>query len=190
MTTLREYLGLKRQAYQALKEKARAPDYRPNDIVARVTVEGRSGVRRIRIRDFQILTDSPPGFVGYDLGPSSPEVALGSLGSCLAHTWLIQAAAHELPLDAVEVEVRGRIDLRNGEAGHEDIPPEPHGIGFIVTLTTDAPQTAIDTVAAAVERACPILNLLRRPQQVVAQVNRIGPAASKAPAAILEGAAS
>lgn len=173
MSTLRDYLGLKRKAYQALKSKARTPDYRPTDITARVTVEGRSGIRRIRIRDFQIVTDSPPNFVGYDLGPSSPEVALGSLGSCLAHTWLIQAAAHDLPLDAVAVEVRGRIDLRSGEPGHEGIPPEPHGIAFTVTLATDAPQAAIDTVAAAVERACPILNLLRRPQQVVAEVNRI-----------------
>lgn len=189
MTTLREYLGLKRRAYHRLKEEARTAGYQPNDIVARVSVEGRSGIRRIRIRDFQILTDSPAGFVGYDLGPSSPEVALGALGSCLAHTWLIQAAAHQLPLDTVEVEVGSRIDLRTGEPGHEDTPPEPHGINFTVNLGTDAPQDAIDTVAAAVERACPILNLLRRPQQVVAQVNRIDPL-PRALAAILQGAAS
>ncbi|NMJ44476.1 OsmC family protein [Roseomonas sp. JC162] len=181
MTTLHEYLGLKKQAHRALKQKARTPDYRPNELVARVTVEGRSGVRRIRIRDFQILTDSPPSFVGYDLGPSSPELALGALGSCLAHTWLIQAAAHDLPLDAVEVEVRGRVDLRTGEPGHEDIPPEPHGIAFTVNLLTEASQAAVDAVAAAVECTCPILNLLRRPQQVTARVNRI--------VAELEGAA-
>lgn len=188
MTTLREYLRLKRDAHRALKEKARAPDYRPNEIAARVTVEGRSGVRRIRVRDFQILTDSPPNFVGYDLGPSSPEVALGALGSCLAHSWLIQATVHDLPLDAVEVEVRGRIDLRTGEPGHEDIPPEPHGIAFTVNLATDAPQAAVDAVAAAVEHACPILNLLRRPQQVLAHVNRIATTPPQPAALELEGA--
>lgn len=184
MTTLREYLGLKKEAHRALKQRARSPDYHPKELVARVSVEGRSGVRRIRVRDFQILTDSPLNFVGYDLGPSSPEVALGALGSCLAHTWLIQAAAHDLPLDAVDVEVRGRVDLRTGEPGHENIPPEPHGIAFTVNLTTDAPQAAIDTVAAAVERACPILNLLRHPQEVTARVNRT----AAETAAELEGA--
>lgn len=184
MTTLREYLGLKKEAHRALKQRARSPDYHPNELVARVSVEGRSGVRRIRVRDFQILTDSQPNFVGYDLGPSSPEVALGALGSCLAHTWLIQAAAHDLPLEAVDVEVRGRVDLRTGEPGHEHIPPEPHGIAFTVNLTTDAAQAAVDAVAAAVERACPILNLLRHPQEVTARVNRT----AAETAAELEGA--
>ncbi|MBX6743500.1 MAG: OsmC family protein [Acetobacteraceae bacterium] len=175
MSTLGEYLALKRPAYEALKAKARAPGYEPATLRATVTVEGRSGVRRIRLRDHQILTDSPPSFVGYDLGPSSPEVVLGALGSCLAHSWLIQAAVHGLPLEAVEVEVTGRLDQRAGEPGHEDIGPEPQGIGFTVHLTTTASGAEIAAVEAAVDRACPILNLLRRPQAITARVERLSP---------------
>ncbi|WP_211884125.1 OsmC family protein [Plastoroseomonas hellenica] len=107
MTTLNAYLRHKQDAFHALKARAAAPGYAPATLQATVTAEGRSGVRRIRIRDFQVLSDSPPDFVGYDLGPSSPEIALGALGSCITHTWLIQAAAFGLPLDAIEVEVRG-----------------------------------------------------------------------------------
>ena len=175
MTNLNEYLALKRPAFAALKERARAPDYGPAVLRAAVTVEGRSGVRRIRVRDFQVLTDSPRDFVGYDLGPSSPELALGALGSCLAHSWLIQAAVHGLPLDAVEVEVTGRMDLRANEPGHERVPPEPHDIGFTVRLTTDAAEAEVAAVQAAVERTCPILNLLRRPQAIEARVERRPP---------------
>jgi len=76
MTDLNEYLGQKRPAFRALKEAAAKPDYAPTPLRARVTAEGRSGIRRIRIRDFQVLSDSPPSFVGYDIGPSSPELAL------------------------------------------------------------------------------------------------------------------
>ncbi|MBK1656655.1 OsmC family protein [Paracraurococcus ruber] len=175
MNTLDDYLALKRPAYQAIKARARAPGYEPGTLRAVVTVEGRSGIRRIRLRDHQVITDSPPDFVGYDLGPSSPEIALGALGSCLAHSWLIQAAVHGLPLQSVEVEVTGRIDARAGEPGHEDIRPEPQGIGFTVRLTTAASGAEITVVEAAVDRASPILNLLRRPQAIAARVEGVLP---------------
>ncbi|HEY4250399.1 MAG TPA: OsmC family protein [Roseomonas sp.] len=172
MTTLNEYLRHKHDAFHALKARAGTPGYAPTTLTARVTAEGRSGVRRIRIRDFQILSDSPPDFVGYDLGPSSPEIALGALGSCLTHTWLIQAAAFGLPLESIEVEVQGRIDQRAGIPGHEAIPREPHGITYSVRIRTDAPDDAVAEVRAAVERVCPVLNLLRNPQTITGDVQR------------------
>src|SRR6266851_3037543 len=137
MTDLNEYLGQKRPAFRALKAAAAKPDYAPTPLRARVTAEGRSGIRRIRIRDFQVLSDSPPSFVGYDIGPSSPELALGALGSCLTHSLLIQAAVHELPLDS-----------------HED---------------------DVATVREAVERSCPILNLLRHPQALAGRIEHFRP---------------
>lgn len=78
-----------------LKEKAlQQPEY--NRFSAKVKAKGRSGVREIRIRDFQIISDSPEDYAGYSLGPSSPELQLGVLGSCLAHITLIQARKEEL----------------------------------------------------------------------------------------------
>ena len=93
MGALDDYLLQKRVALQWIKQEAAAASYQPLPIRAHVTVEGRSGVRRIRVRDFQVISDSPAAFAGHDLGPSSPELALGALGSCLAHSWPIQAAA-------------------------------------------------------------------------------------------------
>ena len=170
MTDLNEYLGQKRPAFRALKEAAAKPDYAPTPLRARVTAEGRSGIRRIRIRDFQVLSDSPPSFVGYDIGPSSPELALGALGSCLTHSFLIQAAVHELPLDSLEVEVTGRIDARAGSAGHEDVPVYPHDIAYTVRIVSPASEDDVATVREAVERSCPILNLLRHPQTLAGRL--------------------
>ncbi|MFY3965025.1 OsmC family peroxiredoxin, partial [Achromobacter ruhlandii] len=102
MSTLNEYLGQKREA--VLARNARDPrTVTPVKLRAHVSAEGRSGVRRIRIRDHQVVSDSPADFAGYDLGPSSPELLLGSLGSCLTHIFLIKAAELELPLDSLEV---------------------------------------------------------------------------------------
>ena len=35
---------------------------------------GRSGIREIRIRDFQIISDSKPDLAGYDLGPGADDL--------------------------------------------------------------------------------------------------------------------
>jgi len=169
MSGLREYLVQKRTAWQALQDRAASPDYVPVALSAKVRAEGRSGVRRIRVRDFQLITDSPPDFAGYDLGPSSPELVLGALGSCLTHTWLIQAAAHDIPLDALSVEVTGTIDARAGKPGYDDVPVYPHNIAYTVRVETPAHRDRIAVLEAAVERACPILNLLRAPQSIHAE---------------------
>ena len=180
MTTLAEYLTHKREAFRALRQRVLSPGYEPVAIRARVTAEGRSGVRRVRMRDHQVLTDSPRDFVGYDLGPSSPELALGALGSCLTHSYLIQAAVQGVTLDSLEVEVTGQIDQRAGEVGYEGVPREPHGIAYTVHLGTDAPNEAVDALHKAVSRLCPVLNLLRNPQIVAGPVRRAAPAAARA----------
>lgn len=71
MSDLLEYLAQKRGALVARTKSITSGSLAAQSLRASVTAEGRSGVRRIRIRDFQVLTDSPPDFAGYDLGPSS-----------------------------------------------------------------------------------------------------------------------
>ena len=171
MSTLREYLAQKRSALLARREQASQEPPQPHTLSANVRAEGRSGVRRIRIRDFQIVSDSGPDFAGYNLGPSSPELQLGVLGSCLTHVFLIQAADLEIPLDSLEVEITGQMDPRAGKPGHEHIPVYPHDINYTVHLESPASPERIAELHAAVERACPILNLLLNPQTISGTVD-------------------
>ena len=172
MSSLRDYLVQKRDALAARKRRIESGALGAQALSARVLAEGRSGVRRIRIRDHQVITDSPDDFAGYDLGPSSPELQLGILGSCLNHSFLIQAAAHGVPIDSLEVEVTGRIDARAGSPGHEATPVFPHDLSYTVHIASPASEAEIATLTAAVDRACPILNLLRGPQRVDGRVER------------------
>jgi hypothetical protein len=107
LSTLIDYLAQNRKAFVDRSRRIADGSLGPLPLKATATAEGRSGVRRIRVRDFQIITDSPPDFAGYDLGPSSPELVLGGLASCLNHSYLIQAAALEVPIESIEVEVEG-----------------------------------------------------------------------------------
>lgn len=170
MTTLNHYLSEKRDAVLAREARIDNGQAAPVALAARVSAEGRSGVRRIRIRDHQVISDSPPDFAGYNLGPSSPELQLGVLGSCVTHIFLIQAAQRQVPIESLEVEVSGRIDPRGGRPGFEDTPFWPHDIGYVVHLSSPASTEQVQALFAAVEATCPILNLLKNPQQIRAEL--------------------
>jgi uncharacterized OsmC-like protein len=167
MSGLQAYLEQKREALLRRRDTANTNGSSgPHTLAARVRAEDRSGIRRIRIRDFQILSDSDPDFAGYNLGPGSPELQLGVLGSCLTHIFLIQAADHQVPLDSLEVEVTGQQDGRAGKPGFEHIPVYPHNIHYTVHVTSSASDAELAELHAAVERVCPILNLLVNPQHI------------------------
>lgn len=176
MSNLNEYLDQKRGAL-AERRKGATDDSAIVSRSIRVKAEGRSGVRRIRIRDFQIVSDSPPDFAGYDLGPGSPELLLGALGSCLTHTYLIQAADLGVPLDALEVEVSAQLDPRAGLLGKgHSIFPE----GLTYTVHIESPAGTVETarLRKAVERACPVLNFLQAPRPIKGELrHRASPAA-------------
>jgi uncharacterized OsmC-like protein len=175
MSTLNEYLAQKRVAYAALKARALAPDAAPRTFGAKVKAEGRSGLRRIRIRDFQVISDSGPDFAGYDLGPTSPELQLGVLGSCITHITLIQAADLGIPLESVEVEVAAELDPRGGKPGFESIPVFPQNIRYTLHIVSPATSEQVSDLLARVEQVCPILNLLKNPQTVTATLDHRQP---------------
>ncbi|MDR6859900.1 OsmC family protein [Variovorax guangxiensis] len=173
MSHLNDYLAEKRSAVLARNAAIAAGSAQPLQLKAHVRAEGRSGVRRLRIREHQILSDSPPDFAGYNLGPSSPELQLGVLGTCVTHIVLIHAAKRQLPLESLEVEVTGVIDPRGGKPGHEQTPIWPHEIGYTVHIDSSASREEIDALFEAVERSCPILNLLRHPQTIRSEVKLV-----------------
>lgn len=172
MSSLREYLVQKRDALLSRRAKAKAEPAGPHTIAANVKAEGRSGVRRIRIRDHQILSDSPSDFAGYDFGPASPELQIGVLGSCLTHIFLIQAADRQVVLDSINVDVTAQLDPRANQPGHEEIPVYPHNIKYTVHIDSPASDEELKELHAAVERVCPILNLLVNPQSIAGSVVR------------------
>ncbi|MET1537103.1 OsmC family peroxiredoxin, partial [Burkholderia sola] len=57
-----------------------------------------------------------------------------------------------------------------GKPGHEATPIWPHEIGYTVHIDSPASRADIDALFEAVERTCPILNLLRNPQNIRAEV--------------------
>jgi uncharacterized OsmC-like protein len=175
MTTLREYLLQKRDAL--LKRRsvvasklAASTTVEPHVLKARVRAEGRSGIRHIQIRQHHIISDSDYSFAGYDLGPGSPEIQMGVLGSCLTHIYLIHAADLQIPLDSLEVEVTGEQNPAARKPGYENVPIYPHNIRYTVHVSSPASSEQLAELHEVVEQNCPILNLLINPQRIIGNV--------------------
>lgn len=170
--SLNDYLSHKRRAVLARQQRIADGSAQATPLHAHVSAEGRSGIRRLRIREHQVISDSPYDFAGFNLGPSSPELQLGVLGTCVTHIFEIQAALLQVPLDSIEVDVHGTIDPRGGHPGHESTPIWPHNIHYEVQVASSASDAQLNELFAAVEKNCPILNLLRNPQQVIGTLVR------------------
>ncbi len=174
---LREYLKYKRIAYLHLRDEAEKRAKNPivasdKGIHAHVKVEGGTGVRRIHIRQFEILHDNPTYLGGNDLGPSALEHQIGVLTSCITHIFLIQAAAREISLDSLEVSAKGTVDFRAGRPGFENIPIFPYNISYTVHVKSPATFDQIKDLRDAVEAVCPIYNLLKDEQEIEGRIVR------------------
>lgn len=170
--SLNEFLHHKREAVLARDARIAAGDAGPAELHAHVRAEGRSGLRRLRMRDHQVISDSAPGFAGFDLGPSSPELQLGVLGSCMVHIFEIHAARLQVPIDTLEVDVRARMDPRAGHPGYDDVPHGLQGIHYQLRVGSPATDEQLRQLYEVVEQSCPILGLLRDPQDVRGEMVR------------------
>ncbi len=163
---LSAYLQNKARAMAAAAAGYSSGDGARETISAECSASDLTGVRRIRIRDFQLISDSGPAFGGFSLGPSSPELLLGVLASCLTHTYLIGAAGRGISLEGVHV----RFEAENNDArllGLETSDPDvPFDIRAFVRLESDAPPDQLEGLHDYVERSCPLTKIIREPQTV------------------------
>jgi uncharacterized OsmC-like protein len=128
---------------------------------------GNTGARPTRMGEqHHVVSDSAPALAGHGLGPTAPELLLGSLASCLVHTYVIQACLLHIPFDQVEVEISGAIDMGAVVGLPTEGVPLLQELTYHVHLQSDATPEQIAQMHQAVEDTCPVLNTLRQPVSV------------------------
>ena len=164
---LRAYL---RQKARAMRDAAAAkpdPEQWRETVSATCVADDATGVRKLRMRDWEIVGASGPDFGGWSLGPSSPELFCGVISTCLTHTYLIAAATLDIPLDRVEVTVSSTNNDAHflGIAG--DDPTVPFDITARVSLdAADASPEQVATLHTYAADRCPLSKLVREPNTV------------------------
>ncbi|HTV00859.1 MAG TPA: OsmC family protein, partial [Luteitalea sp.] len=130
---------------------------------ARVTAESRSGVRRLRVRNFQVLSDSDRNLAGYSLGAGSWDTEVGVLASAVAQEFVVQAALADVPLDSVDVVFTSRQDAEPRPAGKVAYP---RNLQYEARLSSPASDEVLEQLRQRVQRESPVLSLVAEAQSI------------------------
>lgn len=142
----------------ALQESQAKTPSEPQTLEARVTAESRSGVRRLRIRDFQYLSDSGRDFGGYNLGAGSWDTEVAVLASAIADEFAIQAAAQKIPVDGIDVLFTSHPDDPSAEKARK--VAYPRNLSYVAYVDSPATDAQLAALRQAVEKTSPVLNLI------------------------------
>ena len=113
-------------------------------------------------RGHETLADEPRSLGGTDTAQSPVELLLTSLATCQAVTYRLWAAELGVALTRVSVDVEGDLDLR-GFLGLDDVPAGYTSIRMAVRLEGPEDPARYRDLAAAVDRHCPVTDVLARP---------------------------
>lgn len=114
-------------------------------------------------RGHEVEADEPRSFGGSDSAQSPVELLLTSLATCQAVTYRLWAAELGVALDRVGVEVEGDLDLRGFLGLADDVPAGYGAVRVAVTLEGPETRERYRALADAVDRHCPVFDVLQRP---------------------------
>lgn len=161
--SLRDYLSRLQSAL--LAANARPEQAQPLKLTANVTAESRSGVRRLRIRNFQFLSDGARSTAEYNLAAGSWPTVVGVLGSAVAQDFLVQAALQGIPLDELDVVFTGRPGAQpSADRGKSVV--YPRNLAYTAHVVSSASDAQLEDLRRTVERVSPVLNLVSQAQAI------------------------
>ncbi len=127
----------------------------------------------VKLRSHTLTVDEPHGIGGTDAGPTPVELVLAALGTCQEITYRAFATALSIPVTGVAVTVEGDIDLRGFFAIDDSIRPGFERIRVQVTLTSTADAQSLQRLTDAVNRHCPVLDMLSTPVPTAVTVEHL-----------------
>ena len=114
--------------------------------------------------------DEPEVLGGTDLAANPVQLILASLGACQAITYQVWAAKLGVALEGIEARVEGDLDLRGFFGLDEGIRPGFTAIRLVVTLRGPEPPERYEELVAAVNRHCPVLDIVANPVPIEREV--------------------
>ena len=114
-----------------------------------------------------------PATGGSGLQACSGDMLLQALVACAAVTLRAVATALGIPIRTGGIEAEGDLDFRGTLGVSKDAPVGFQRIRLRFRLDTDAPADQLDKLLELTERYCVVLQTLRTPPQIDAELQRI-----------------
>jgi uncharacterized OsmC-like protein len=118
----------------------------------------------IREGNWTMTADMPEQAGGNAAGPTPGVFGRAALGSCLAIGYMMRAAAMNIPVAGIEVEIQADYDdgaLFGTAAG---VPPGYLDIRYVVTIESDATEETVMHLLDEADRHSPYLDVFSRAQ--------------------------
>lgn len=165
--TLAEAIGAADRKFRGDAQRARATFVSESRL-------GEGFRSEVRLREHRLTVDEPQGIGGSNAGPTPIELVLAALGTCQEITWRAFATALGIPLESIAVTVEGDIDFRGFFAIDENVRPGFEQLRVRVQVESSASEADLERLAAAVNRHCPVLDMLTKPVPVTCELSRAG----------------
>jgi uncharacterized OsmC-like protein len=145
--------------------KAQPEMNEPLKLTGTVTAISRTGIRRLRIRNFQLLSDGGREAGEFNLGAGSWPSVTAALGSALAGDYLVQAAVKDIPIDDLELIFTSKPGTAPSKTTGTQVT-YPRNLNYIVFITSPASDAKLEDLRKTVERVSPVFHLVTDGQKV------------------------
>lgn len=113
-----------------------------------------------RPQPFVVKGDHPEGLLGTNAGPAAVEALLAAAGACIAGGWATFGAAMGVPIERLEVELEGNIDLRGFMGLDEHVRPGFQYIKGKTRVKSPATTEQLAQLKYVAETHSPVLDSL------------------------------
>lgn len=119
-----------------------------------------------RSEPFVLEADEPPVLLGTNEGANATEAALHALASCLSSTFIYHAAARGVPVDGLELELEGDLDIRGFLGLSHEVRRGFDEIRVTFHVQSDAPREEIEELTDLAQRRSPVFDIVTNPTPV------------------------
>jgi len=121
---------------------------------------------------FVVESDEPPALMGQNLAPNAVEFVLHALASCIAVGFVLRAALLGIEIEAMELFLKGDIDLNNFFGLSEDPRPGLQSVSVRCAVASTASKGEIEALCREVVKRSAVMDIVQNPVPVSVEMIR------------------
>jgi uncharacterized OsmC-like protein len=115
---------------------------------------------------FVMEGDEPHVLLGNDKAPNAVESVLHALASCISVGFIYNAAAQNIKVDKLEINMEGDLDLHGFLGLSDSRRPGYNNIRLTYKVKSDASKETLNELCSYVQKTSPVLDIIKNPVPV------------------------
>jgi uncharacterized OsmC-like protein len=125
-----------------------------------------------RSKPFVMDGDEPPVLMGENRAPNAVESVLHALASCISVGFIYNAAAQDIKVEELQMEMEGDMDLHGFLGLSDQVRPGYENIRLTYHVKADAPEEKLSELCDYVQKTSPVLDMLKNPVPVSIEMKK------------------